>query len=700
MKKVMKYATYLWMAVIACFLHSCADEIVNQTSSKEGSLLNLYMEIEGAVNTRLAELPHDKIGTEAGLMKYKNVGLYIYYEDDYKDGDLSKPYIRNLEMTYDATNKKLVATGTSQDVYIYDRMTIVALYPYNKDAKDFVTANDEESYYFSESDYKDQLYIPYRACENINPTNAYTARLLFSPKQTCKVQIVLTTTDPNKFPTYDAGKNKSPKDDASIIILPNVDPVTTGNYAGVDRREQWIDYNDALPKDDKVAPVAGGKYVRRYNAYLWTTKKDLPHHDNKTHWDNIINKGDILFHSDKLTLVVPATVNLSEQKVYRYGYDLDNGEMFIPTSESLVYDATSLQTSSLGGSTYQVCDIDLSESATEWETKDIYDATYDGGGHKITGLKIDATMTQSKDGKSPGTQAFGLFGSLSGTSKLKNIHLVEPEITVNGSASKDTCFVGALCATLNPELSLDDKKKKIMDALPPELSIPVKEALVAEAMRNSSGTTCTIEGCKVENPKITVSNATVVIAGGFCGRAGNQAQIGNITESYLAQTSDDSFIKVNDADADWQIYKTIPNVGSFCGLLEHGTIDNSYTTMNKNVTASYNNGNVKTEAAVDFCYQVKGQTVKDCRTTATAKITTKAEDKKPIIVPNILTFASSWVSWTTFVNTGTAGGDNPSNSPFNKWPCVSWKHYWVNLGSAPTTYPTLMWEYKPYLVNE
>lgn len=51
-------------------------------------------------------------------------------------------------------------------------------------------------------------------------------------------------------------------------------------------------------------------------------------------------------------------------------------------------------------------------------------------------------------------------GSITGTTTLMNVHMIEPTITVNYSnaALKDTCHVGAVCGSMNPELS--DKMKK------------------------------------------------------------------------------------------------------------------------------------------------------------------------------------------------------------------------------------------------
>lgn len=698
MEKRIKYIGYLCIAMFALCFGSCADEIAGRQESKEGTLLNLYAEVEGQASTRLAELPHNQIGTEAGTKNYKDVGLYIYYEDDYNGNDLSKPYIRNLHMTY-KDGKLVSADDTNQEIYIYDRMTIVAMYPYNKGAKDFTIKADEESYYISESDYVQQKYIPYRAETNVNPTNAYTTRLYFRPKQTCKVQIVLTANDESLFPKYEEDENKKPANEASITILPDVDPVVAEYKSGEDRREQWIDSYQEFPAPN---PTASGKYVRRYTAYIWTTGKDIPHHDNNPHSDNIIEKGAILFKSEKLTLTVPATVNLAEQKVYRYGYDLSSGEIFIPTSESLVYDAATLKAPTFSDNrAYQVCDINLS-SETSWAPLNLYGNTYDGGGHAIKGLKIDATMT-STTGDTPKSQSFGLFGTVTsgGASKLMNIHLVAPEITVNGAASTDTCYVGALCGLLNEELSLEERRDKIIAGLPPELSQTVKEALADEALKDGAAvTTCTIEGCKVENPKISVSNVQVPVVGGFCGGVGNQTQIGNITDSYLAQTDDkNSYIRVNSGDTDWQAATETPRVGSFCGLLAKGTIKNSYTTMSKNVTASFSttasNAQTQTEAAANFGYQLtaakENAKVTDCYTSMDA-IATGANPKGAKAATATLFSTSFPTSWPLFTS--------QNNKPFYKWPCVSWENYWANQGTAPSTYPTLMWEEKPYFTYD
>lgn len=117
------------------------------------------------------------------------------------------------------------------------------------------------------------------------------------------------------------------------------------------------------------------------------------HHDGYAHENNKIEKGDILFQSNELTLMVPENIDFAKQpvyrQVYRYGYNMNTGEIFIPTSDNLVYDASTLQGA---GSAYQVCDIDL--SGISWTPKSYYSGVYDGGGHAIKNLLINKELLQ------------------------------------------------------------------------------------------------------------------------------------------------------------------------------------------------------------------------------------------------------------------------------------------------------------------
>lgn len=678
----MKYSLYIGVMLLALCFGGCADEAMVGNQKGEGTLLNMYVSI--GANTRLAELPLNQI-SENNKGK-KNIGLYIYYEDDYKAGDLSKPYIRNLECTI--TDKKITPIDPTQQIYIYDRMTIVAFYPYNEDMSKeenfFSTKNDEKAYPISESNYSQQVYIPYRAqTDDVNPTNAYMIELDFKPQQTCKVEVVLVADNQSDFPQ---SKNQTNGD---IKLLPSVDRYE-GGYDGTDPnkgdlRENWVDGITDFPESG--APV-GGKFVRRYTAYVWKSGAGDQHHDpGHKHNDNILEKGDILFESDKLTLVVPATVNLSEETVYRYGYNMNTGEIFIPTSDRLIYDAKSLQAAKFDEyRAYQVCDIDLS-SISDWNPLTTYDGIYDGGGHAITGLSYTATPTTNVASE-PDKQMYGLFGSITGTSTLMNVHLLEPRITVDYSnaALKDTCYVGAICGLVNPELS-DERKREIIDnSLPNVLSQTVKDALIQERLKDWGTTTCTLRGCKVSNPQITVKGENVRV-GGLCGGVGNQKQKAIIKDSYTTGGS----IAVNSA-SDEERYKQV-YVAGFCGMLVNGEIMHSYSTMEDvsgfvGETTTGDGGATTTakDLATGFCRLAPDGE----RITGKVPTVTSCYALKEDATGGVTLFANGWpADWPLFENDVEA--TNHTAFP-GLWPAYQWEDSWKNMGTSPTIYPILIWE--------
>lgn len=692
----MKYSLYIGAILFALCFCGCSDEtLVDGKTDGEGALLNMYASVATA-NTRLAELPLKQI-SENNKGK-KDVGLYIYYEDDYNADDLSKPYIRNLRCT--VTDGKLVAES-NQDIYIYDRMTIVAFYPYNEDmSKDdnyFTKKKNEKAYPITESDYSQQTYIPYRAQTNVNPTIAYMIELHFKPQQTCKVEVVLVADSRNDFPTHE----DSYKTKGDIELLPSVDRYD-GNYVSTtgDLRENWVDNIEDFPEltESGRGTDDGGKYVRRYTAYVWKSQKDDPHHDDShKHNNNKLSKGDRLFVSDKLILTIPHDLDLAEETVYRYGYNLNTGEIFIPTSDRLVYDATSLQEVSFNEyRAYQVCDIDLTGKG--WDPKTVYRGTYDGGGHKISNLSITATPA-SNVSTEPDKQSFGLFESITSESTLMNIDLVNPKITVDYSnaALKDTCYVGALCGIVNPELSDAKKREMILDGLPKELSTAVKEALIQEGMKNFANTTCYIRGCKVTDPVITVKGENVRV-GGLCGGAGNQKQKAEIKDSYVWQSPGNASyqgIAVNAADEDNTKYSAA-YAGGFCGMLANGSITNCYSTI-ENIHAyvkeTVTGGTTSPkDIAEGFCTlapeKEKGAaTVSGCYT------------KKKDSNTDVTNFNAGWpASWPLFKddqtvsNDGTNSGTSGVNYP-GAYPAYQWTDSWHDMGTSNTSYPTLVWEH-------
>lgn len=699
MNGTIKHILYMAAALLTLCFCGCADEAVVDTKpQKEGTLLNMY--VSTTPTTRLAELgsPDNMSDTKNGKYEHKDVGLYIYYEDDYKAGDLSKPYIRNLRCT--VTGNQLVA---NEKIYIYDRMTIVAFYPYNEAMSDeenyFTTKQDEKAYPITESDYSKQYYIPYRAETTVNPTNAYKITLGFSPQQTCKVEVVLVADNQSDFPQ---SKNTT---DGSIKLLPSVDryPDADGGTKWEsdkgDLRENWLDGIEDFPGTG--APV-GGKYVRRYTAYVWKSGENDPHHDkDHKHHDNILKAGDQLFVSDKLILTVPYTVNLNEQTVYRYGYNLNTGEIFIPTSDRLVYDATSLKDVSVNSyRVYQVCDIDL--AGRTWTPKTAFKGTYDGGGHKIMNLTINTAA--AGEGTAPVKQSFGLFQSISSESTLMNIDLVNPNITVDFSTNKkDTCYVGALCGLINPELSDKEKEDMLGAGLPPELSETVKKALIEDMLAEfDNSSTCYIRGCKVTNPIINVTGENVRV-GGLCGGAGNQKQKAEIKDSYVWQDSETNSsgdaigIAVN-TETEYQTKYTAAYAAGFCGIVSNAAITNCYTTMEKvqayvkeETPASGNNPVVTTAKDVAQGFYNPAPKKEKVSVSVSGCYTVKED-----INAGVENFKDAWPNdWPLFaydLTVSNGGSDKVDYKP-GAYPAYTWTDSWYDMGTKGSVYPTLVWEH-------
>ena len=675
----------LGVLLLSLSFHGCSEEALDNPAPV-GTALNLYVGGTQAT-TRLGELPSlDKINE---LVDNKNhIGLYVYYQDDYSANNLTKPYIRNLECKIEGS--KLVPVDGS-NIYIYDRMTIVAFYPYNKDfVHDFAVQSDETEYPITESDYENQTYIPYRAQANVNPTNAYYVRLDLIPQQTFKVEVVLVANDPASFPTTTDGTFKN----GDIKILPGIDPRSESYTSGVDRREFWVD------RMDPFTPDGGGQHVRRYNAFIWKSTLGSKHHDGKNHDDNKIEKGDLLFQSKELTLVVPESIDFGQRIVYRYGYNMDTGEIFIPTSENLVYDAKSLQATASGGSDgYQVCDIDLKAGGiSNWTPPQYYMGTYDGGGHAIKNLVVDAAPTTNNPDQT-GKQGFGLFGSVIGQSVLKNINLVAPSITVDftNAALKDTCYVGGLCGIANPTVPEDIIKNLVNLDVPPEVTGAIREALLDERLKNYANTTSVIRGCKVSDPHILIDGENV-IAGGLCGEAGNQKNKASIYDSYVAETAAASgLISVN---ADTEEVKTKYSnvmVGSFCGLLGAGDIKNSYSAMFTNDVTGFakvvipgTGGGQPTvraqQVANGFCNILGGVP------TGTVSVS-GAFTQMDNTTNGVTCFTDGWPAWPLFESDATSNGKS-------KWPALSWTNSWAQMGNLPSTYPTLIWEHPLYIENK
>lgn len=479
---------------------ACAkDETMPQTE-KDGTLLNLSVGIEAS--TRLAELP-DPGAMSEDAKGLKNVGVYIYYTEDYNDNDLSRPYIRNMEFKVEGGSLLAVTPAGSDDsdqyIYIYDNMTVVAFYPYNKDMSlpenHFTTKEDEAKYPITRNFYEAQKYIPYRAQATTAPATAHHTVLNFQPKHTYKLEVIIVADDNSKVPLN------------NVELLPDKDSVTNTDTVADGKRERWYDVLNNLKNDNS------GSDVRQYVAYIWTHDRNL----------NEIKKGDILLKSDNLTLIASQSLYPNEQRVYRYGYNMSTGEIFIPTSSNLVYDATTLAAvNNKGGDYYQVCDIDISRVNTNWTPINVQDGRYDGGGHAISNVLINA----------PAQKEVGLFGKVQGNALLANIHLMHPRIMVNG----DNVYVGGLVGRLSSQAD--------------------------------------IVGSKVTDPTIIVTGKDPIV-GGLVGWAGEKTVDGSLKSRIWDSAVANGSIHVNEDDVS---SNTNACIGGFIGL-NQGYIGRAFTSM-------------------------------------------------------------------------------------------------------------------------
>lgn len=623
---------YILLMMLLFSLHSCTDD--NEASTKEGGLLRMGATF--ATQTRLAELPtpEEMAVDHLGL---KNIGVYIYYTDDYQNGDLSQPYIRNMEFTVQGEGELLAAsgTGTDQQVYIYDRMTIVAFYPYNAEMSNpenyFTVKADEEKYPITRSDYSQQLYIPYRAQTNTDPSIAYYTSLTFAPKHTYKVEVVVV-----------AEENATLPNSGNVEILPKNDPTTTTDTTVDGKREQWFDYVNVLSNDGT------GSFVQQYVTYIWTRQEDR----------NEIKRGDILLQSDDLTLIASQDLFPDEQHVYRYGYNMSTGEIFIPTSSRLINDQSSLSSLDGGnGNSYQVCDIHMTGN---WTPISLYNARYDGGGHKIEDMVINSNSTE-----------VGLFAQVQGNSTVANVDLVNPQIT----STADSAYVGGLVGRLNTPMTAEEKQDLIGN-LPPGLSPIVREALIQAILENAGNSQANIVASKVENPVITVTGQDTKV-GGFVGQAGEKTEDGNSKSRIWDSAVLGGTISVNAGNP---ANNENAYVGGFVGL-NQGYIGRSYTTT-ANITAEANeivNGNTVTV---------------DKYTGFTTMGTDFTPDEGAVIEagysqlpdPNngITQFANGWPSFSTYT------GNWPVD--ITGWLSGPGTSFWYSNGAAPDNYPILQWE--------
>ncbi len=629
-KKLLKQTQYILMLLLLS-LPSCNDD--NETVVKEGAPLRIGVNF--APQTRLAELlnPDEMATNHFGL---NNVGLYIYYTNAYENGDLSEPYIRNMECTVEDGELYAVSgSGIDKQVYIYDRMTVVAFYPYNPEMSNpgnyFTIKEDEEKYPITRNNYSNQLYIPYRAETNTDPSIAYYTSLTFAPKHTYKVEVVVVATENSALPATD-----------NVEILPANDPVTAPDTLIDGRRERWFDDVNVLPNDGT------GSYVQQYITYIWTREEDR----------NIIKRGDILLESDALTLIASQDLFPDEQHVYRYGYNMSTGEIFIPTSSKLINDQSSLSAlDGTGGNSYQVCDINM---AGNWTPISLYNARYDGGGHRIENMNINSTSRE-----------VGLFAQVQGNSTVANVNLVNPQII----SSADSASVGGLVGRLNTPLTAA-QKQELIGNLPPGLSPIVREALIQELLANAGDSQSNIVASKVQNPTITITG-NVTKVGSLVGQAGEKTENGNSKSRIWDSAVIGGTLSVNAGNpaANDSAY-----IGGFVGL-NQGYIGRSFTTT-ANITAQANVNQGGTTVTVD---KYTGFTTMGTDfTPAEGAVIEANHSQLPDQNNGVTQFANGWPTWSTYT------GNWPVD--ITGWLSGPGTSFWYSNGTAPDTYPILQWE--------
>lgn len=592
---------------------SCSEKDEHSVNLN-GESSELRISVSFPAQLRLAELPNSG-EMSVDHLGLKNVGLYVYYSEDYHNNDLTKPYIRNMECeVVDGELRAVLLPGQEAkdaQIYIYNEMTVVAFYPYNPDAVAFTTRADEEKYVITKNDYSQQYYIPYRAQTDTDPTIAYYTVLNFYPKHTYKLEVVVVSDD--------AGALSNP---SAMKILPATDPVGNPNIITDGAREKWYDQVNVMPDG------GGGSNVWQFVTYLWTTDDDK----------NNIKKGDILLEGESLTLIASQDLTVDEQYVYRYGYNMTTGEIFIPTSSRIIHDIPTLQGVDMsGGTSYQACDIEVGS----WTPIAILGGRYDGGGHKIIDMNVNSSQPNA-----------GLFSQVRGNTTVCNVVLENPVVTVNSNNAS----VGALAGTVGNPIS-DDEIQSIIGNLPPGLSPTVKQALIDQLTASARNTTTDIVACKVVNPTITV-NGTGGNVGSLCGEAGSKTANG----TYLSRIWD-SYVTGGSITA-----PNATNTGGFCGL-NQGTILRSYTTTNSLNPA----GEGFATMGTDFT-PAEGGTINNCFSELT--------DSNA----GVQQFSNAWPSWGTYTD---------------KWPVkiTGWlgnsgNTFWYNNGSSPDRYPEFQWDRK------
>lgn len=518
MKTRSSYITITTLLLITICAISCKDSDISFQQNEDAGVLrfstiNFDYPSEDP-QTRLSELNASGINGN-DVDTFKHIGVYVFYRSDYDKRDYSQPYVKNVEYKYES-NTIVPVHDSGENVYIYDEMVVVAFYPYNAKYNSEPLTNFD-LYPVTKSEYKEQMYMPYRAITNINPSSAYNTVLNLYPQHTVKFEIVIVG---SKTDYADLG-NKD-----SIKIVPMIDPTDAPD--GEDRRKQYVDNIVDYDNSDDT-----GRYTRKYSAYVWKNTKDF---EDKVHSNNNIKKGDIIFESEKLILTAIEDITLAGGYGYRYGYNMETGEYFVLSSSSIVNCASRIHS---GG--FQVCDINLTDF--NWVPKTFGAWFYDGGGHKIYGLNITKDFTAQPDN----VNYVGLFTKMTEWSTLVNMCLESPiiDVTTADNATKPT-YVGAF---------------------------------VGYGMQSDSLTTLhrrlSIRGCKVNNPTITVKGSNIY-AGGFAGRFGHTANRDYLRDSYVLGGSITANILPNDSIAPDTI-----NASCFIGGMvgaNMGNITNCYSS--------------------------------------------------------------------------------------------------------------------------
>ena len=270
----------------------------------------------------------------------------------------------------------------------------------------------------------------------------------------------------------------------------------------------------------------------------------------------------------------------------------------------------------------------------------------------------------------------GLFGSVTGSSVIKNLHLESPEIEVENTDPNQTLNIGGLVGQLNRALTPEEEAARIQaiennlrESLPPGLPESVIQALLSELLKEDTGQgTSSVQGCKVSQPTIKVTGENVIV-GGLAGIVGDdQSYKGEIKDSYVSEGS----IEVN-KDVDPNTYEKVW-VGAFAGLVNGGSISRSYTT------SSAEGYMQPTPPDTDPVEVAQGFTnVVDPVPAGTGVTDSFTKTLKGNTVDGVKEFGpSEWPSW------GTSDEWPKANSTLD--------NYWGNMGSTPSNYPTLVWE--------